>query len=264
MKKPFLLIFFLAIFQFASAQMEWSLQGNYSRPQGVMGKYIKHAGGLNLQGMYRLPNTPFSVGAEIGINGYGSQKTHQRYQFSDGSSTEVDVNVNNSFSSFMLVSRVNLIQTGGIIPYIQAKGGYFHYWTNLSIPDPQDTDGCKPLENTSLLKDGAFAATLGAGVRWDISTVFKKAIPERFWIDLSADYTKGGSVRYMNVNIPADPDPVNHHHPVTNADGSTPYTARFINTQSQVVHEHHVGNVYKSYIEQITFRLGITLTLQGQ
>ena len=50
----------------------------------------------------------------------------------------------------------------------------------------------------------------------------------------------------MNVEIdPAQPMP---HHDVM---------ARFINTQTQVVHEHHVGYVYSNVLSMVEYRLGV-------
>ena len=35
--------------------------------------------------------------------------------------------------------------------------------------------------------------------------------------------------------------------------------ARFINTQTQVIHEHHVGYVYRSVMNMMDYRIGIIM-----
>jgi hypothetical protein len=130
-----------------------------------------------------------------------------------------------------------------------------HYWTNLNIADPQDADGCRPLENSTLLRDGALVGTLGMGVRWDLSGLFRKAQQRRYWLDFSAEYLSGGRVRFMNVNIP--PSTAAHQHAAQK--GSDPFMASFVNPQTLVVHEHHVGDVYNSQINKIGLRFGFMM-----
>ncbi len=221
-----------------------------------MGRFIQQAHGLHVQGLYLIPKSRFAIGGSAGLNTYGSQTTRQTYRFSDGSSTETDVDVSNNFINFNLVARADLLTSGAFIPYITGQAGYNFYYTSLYIADPNDVDGCKPLENESLTKDAAFSVTGGAGVRWDLGTVLKSVGTDRFFVDFSANYTEGGRVSYMNVNIPADPDPVVHQHHVSRGD-ARPFTTRFINPTNQVIHEHHVGDVYTSPIQMISFKLGV-------
>jgi len=239
----------------AFAQAELSASYSYFAPQQRMGRYIQGAHGIIMQGLYQLPNSRIALGANIGLNTYGCQSTRQTYTFSDGSSTETDVEVSNNFFNLNLVGRADLLGSGPVIPYLMGQAGYNLYYTSLYIADPNDADGCRPLENKTLMKDGALSLTGGAGVRWDLGTVFKNAGMNRFYVDFSANYTGGGRVRFMNVNIPAAPDPVAHQHPTPGND-VVPYSAQFINPNNRVVHEHHVGDVYASTIQMLSFRLG--------
>jgi opacity protein-like surface antigen len=257
MKKTLLLTVMLAVMGSAAfAQAELSASYSYFAPQQRMSPFIQGAYGVSMQGLYQLPNSRIALGANIGLNSYGSQSTRQTYRFSDGSSTETDVEVNNNFFNLNLVGRADLLGSGPVIPYLMGQAGYNLYYTNLYIADPNDVDGCKPLENNSLMKDGAFSLTGGAGVRWDLGTVLKNAGMNRFYVDFSANYTGGGRVRYMNVNIPADPDPVAHQHTTPGSD-AVPFTTQFINPNNRVVHEHHVGDVYASPIQMLSFKLGM-------
>jgi hypothetical protein len=257
MKKA--LLFFqmlVAVSTAALAQYDLSFNYTYSQPQQQMGAYIKNAHGLQVQALYRLCNSRLAVGAGIGINGYGSQTTRQTYWFSDGSTSETDVSVDNSFSTFHAIARLDLLPSAVITPYVTGIAGYNVYKTSLYIENPDDPDGCTPLENKSLQKDGAFSVGGGGGLRWDLSSIFKGAAKQRFFADLSALYTQGGRVSYMNVNIPATSSTNQHHLSPASSDVFS-YTTRFINPVNQVVHEHHVGDVYSSYIQMVEFKLGV-------
>ncbi len=263
MKKTGLLTLLLAVIHsLAFAQFDLGLNYTYTRPHHAMGDFIKQAHGVNLQALYVIPKTSFAVGTEAGIHGYGYQTTRQTYRFSDGSSTETNVNVGNYFLVFNLVARMDLLSGKALTPYLMGKVGYNLYWTNLNIEDPEDEDGCKPLENKSLLSDGAFSVSGGGGLRWDLSTVIKKASKGRFYADLSAHYTQGGRVKYMNVNIPPVENPQQHQHHTRNSSTDVvSYHTKFINPVNQVVHEHHVGDVYNSLIQSMEFKLGFVFRL---
>jgi hypothetical protein len=244
----------------AFAQYDLAAQFTYFRPQHQMGTYINNAQGIQAQALYRIPNSRFAAGAGIGINGYGSQNTRQTYRFSDGATTETDVSVNNTFLTFNAIGRLDLLPSAAVIPYLTGQAGYNAYRTTLYIENPDDPDGCRPLENKALLSDGAFSVSGGGGIRWDLGSVFKGMGKERFLVDLSALYTQGGRVQYMNVNIPATPVTYQHHPAPASSDVSS-YSARFINPANQVVHEHHVGDVYQSYIQMMEFKLGLVYRL---
>jgi hypothetical protein len=256
MKKVLLLLQVLvAACTAALAQYDLTTSYIYSRPQQQMGSYINQAHGLQFQALYGLTNSRLALGAGISFNGYGSQTTEQTYRFGDGSTTETDVSVNNSFSAFNMIGRLDLLPASVITPYVTGQAGYNLYRTSLYIENPNDPDGCRPLENKALQNDGAFSVSGGGGIRWDISSIVKKADRNRFFVDLSALYTRGGRVSYMNVNIPATP--ATHQHQATPASSDVfSYSARFINPVNQVVHEHHVGDIYSSYIQMMEFKLG--------
>ena len=240
----------------AATRFEVGMNYAYFRPQQEMGTFIRQAHGLNGQAMYRIPKSPLAVGVDLGFGMYGYQNTRQTYVFSDGATTETDVRVSNSFVTANLVARLDLVRSGAFIPYLSGKVGYNHYMTNLVIENPDDPDGCRPLENKDLIRDGAFSETLGAGVRWDLGNVFRGTGTERLYADLSAHYTNGGRVSYMNVNIPANPNPAAHQHQPAAPDAAA-YVARFVNPRTQVVHQHHVGDVYTSPIQLWEFKLGL-------
>jgi hypothetical protein len=133
------------------------------------------------------------------------------------------------------------------------KAGYSWFNTNLNIYDPDDFDSCEPVETALLQKDGTWIYSVGGGLTYDLSSVFKKLHTEFLFINVSAFYTQGGTVNYMNTDVP------DGHHSSSPPNRTGDLEATFINTQTQVIHKHHVGYVYTSFAQMMDFRLGLTI-----
>jgi hypothetical protein len=253
MKTP-ILILLIAMLTTAAYSQGWEMgtNFNYTRPMGGMQQHIDQGFGITLEGA-RVFKAPFAVGAEFSYNAYGHDKTRQQYTFDDGSVTETNVIVTNAFSNLLVTGKFFLRSQKIINPYFSAKFGYSWYRTNLTIEDPEDADGCHPLESDHLLSDGTFMASGGAGMRIDFSTLFRKMKSDMLFFDISAHMTQGGTVQYMNV------DKKTHAH---NPDSDV--VARFINNRTQVIHEHHVGYVYSSMVEMMEYRLGVIYRLASR
>ena len=246
--KKLILMICGAMFISAAFAQRWDMgtNFNYTKPVGSMARNIDQGFGITLEGARLLKNVPFAVGAEFSYNAYGHDKTRQHYAFDDGSVTETNVVVNNTFSTLLVTGKFFLRKERILNPYLSVKTGYSWYRTTLTIEDPEDVDGCQPLDSDLLLRDGTFTASGGAGIRIDFSSVFKKVRSNSFFFDLSAHMTQGGTVQYMNVH--------------KNGQQQTPdsdVVTRFINNRTQVIHEHHVGHVYSSLIEMMEYRLGV-------
>lgn len=225
----------------------WELGSNFilSQPVGSMTRTMNNAFGINF-GAARNFKSPFSVGAEFGYSSYGSQRTRQQYTFDDGSVTETDVVVRNNIYNFHLTGKYFLRNNKKVNPYVSGKLGWTWFTTNLVIEDPEDEDSCHPLDSDVLSKDNTYVASGGAGVRVDFSALFKRMNEQTFYFDLSIHTSQGGTIRYMNVNHdPSQPMP------------EKDVMAKFINTQTQVIHEHHVGYVYTSLVNMVEYRLGV-------
>ena len=217
---------------------------NLAQPTGMMSKTMDNAVGVSLMASRQF-KAPFSAGLEINFGNYGYQTTRQEYAFDDGSVTETDVNVSNNIFSLYLTGKHFLRNDKNINPYLSAKAGWSWFTTNLTIEDPQDAYGCHPIESEILARDNTYTFTVGGGMRVDFNTFFKSSPQGRFYLDLNVHGTHGGIVKYMNADREA-------HYQVPDHD----VIARFINTQTQVVHEHHVGYVYTNVLKMLEYRLG--------
>lgn len=236
---------------------EWTQQMGlgytYMAPMGTMKKNISRGNGFTMDYFFVPQNSRLAVGADFAFTIYGHDKERQLYTFSDGTQADMDIVVNNSIVNLSVAGRYFLKDESIFRPYIIFKGGYSWFRTDLNIYDPDDWDQCEPVDDDVLLKDGTFTVSGGGGFQWDMSGVFKKLNPNRILFSLSANIVLGGSVKYMNTDAPTM-----HNQPTTDV------RARFINTQTQVVHEHHVGYVYSSYVEMIEVRAGLAFNIIRQ
>lgn len=248
---------FLSSAAFAQVQnLEMGLGYTYTAPITTMKQNISQGNGFTMD-FYVTPEkiNRFAFGMDLNYNIYGHDKSKQEYTFSDGSTAKMDIIVNNSFTNFMLGGRYFLTDIEGkkIQPYVNAKVGYSWFRTNLNIYDPDDDDHCEPVDTDMLLKDGTVVVSGGAGFHWDLSSIFKRNEPNRFLFNVGANLTLGGQVNYMNSDAPK------HNN---NNNMQTDVTAQFVNTQTQVVHEHHVGYVYTSFVEMVEIRAGFVFRME--
>jgi len=231
----------------------WSSEGGlnyvYTAPLGSMKNNIRQGNGLSLDFGMITPSKRFSIGAEVQYTQYGYDESKQQYDLDDGTTANMEVTVGNSFVNFMAFGRCYLITEGSFLPYLTAKGGYSHYETNLNIYDPDEWDHCEPVESDLLQKDGTFIGSFGGGFRLDFATMIKRATPGRFFLDFNTTITQGGTVKYMNTDAPTN-------HPASH-NATDAVEAEFVNTQTQVVHKHHVGTLYSSPVQMMDFRLGV-------
>ncbi|MBT1697997.1 hypothetical protein KK083_13980 [Fulvivirgaceae bacterium PWU4] len=225
---------------------------NLAQPVGSMTRTMNNAFGIDLN-FSRSFKAPFSLGIELGFGSYGSEKSRQKYTFDDGTVTETDVLVSNDIFNARIAGRYFLRNGKLINPYLVGKLGITTFSTTLTIQDPEDEFSCHPLESDVLSRDHTYTASGGAGVRVDFSSIFRKMDAERFYFDLNAVATQGGNVRYMNSEVdPSQPAP------------DQDVMAKFINTQTQVIHEHHVGYVYSSLLNMVEYRFGVICRLGWQ
>lgn len=235
-----------------SLKKEFGFGYTFAAPVATMQQTIRNGHGFTMNYYWLTKNEKLAVGADLSYTIYGHDKSRQEYTFNDGTVAPMDIVVSNSFLNAMLGTRYYFITGKQLKPFASLRMGYTRFTTNLYIYDPNDRDHCEPVDKDLLLKDGTFAASAGGGFQWDMRKIFKRYPPNTFLFNVGASLTLGGNVRYMNTDAP------DHNQHLPNSD----VTARFINNQTQVVHEHHVGYVYASYVEMIELRAGFIMRFE--
>lgn len=256
MKTKILTSVFSIVFLTSALAQEFQMGVNYAftNPTGGMKQHIRRGNGVVLNTYWTAPSQRISVGFEINWSQYGSDMSSQDYEFPDGTIAPMNIKVNNGFTNYMGNVRLYLLPTGLFRPYAELKGGYSSFATTLLVLDPDDTDNCEPVDSEVLKREGTMAYSAGGGLRIDLASMSRRARPGRAFIDLSINATQGGRVDYMNTDAP-------NHSPQHTTPRANDVETEFINTQTQVVHKHHVGYVYSSFMQATDFRVGMMFTM---
>jgi hypothetical protein len=233
---------------------EFGLNYVYACPVGSMGLIIRNGQGATVNYGIVMPNRQFVFGVEIASVQYGIDRSRQQYTMSDGTTAPMDVSVTNYFQNVMTYSRWYPSASGHLRPYLLGKLGYTWFETDLNITDPNAYDQCTPLQHDILHKSGTVVITLGAGLKYDLSSIFKTFRENKFFLETSVNFTQGGQVTYMNQEADTN-------HPHSNTPDSDHVMANFVNTQTQVVHQHHVGHLYRSPVEMVNVQAGFSMRI---
>src|SRR4030095_2629858 len=141
-----------------------------------------------------------------------------------------------------------------IIPYINAKGGLYNFYSSIYIGDPEDDGGCHALEQENIMNDKTMYWSAGGGLQINPAIFSKTKHGGKGMIDISANTIRGGTISYINTKHLMDPQNI------SDPDGK-PLEVQFINVSTQAIHEHTVAQVYTSPLRILEFRAGVTFKL---
>jgi hypothetical protein len=251
----------LTFFTYASFGQNFYMNAGYSfgAPQQKMNDKINALHSLSLGANYQVPRTNkrLQVGAELGWGTYANTSKEQTFSFPNGSTTRTQVNYSSNVLQGALTSRLLITPTRNISPYISAKIGYASFYSNIFIEDPHDEDGCRPLDQKNLIKDGTIMAGYGGGVQVDWATFSPNASKKRMYMDLRVQSIRGGSLDYINtkrlIDASAPPPP--------GEDGKA-VSVKFINATTNEIHEHQVAEVYTTPLRMLEFKLSWIFLLE--
>lgn len=217
--------------------------------------------GAGAQVAYRpLPNVPVFLELRGALGQYSSRTTEETFVFDDGTSTVTDV----SFSSNMhrLSFGTKIYYTSFYRPvraYITPQIGYSFMKSRIRIADPEDTDGCAPLDNK--IKHRAAGASYGLelGAEFDIRKIFTGNDRPEQRLYLSVSYLGSfNKMDYVNVRYMSD-----HEHGITAGDHNhalseenRDLTAEFINLATENIHEHKIAEIYRTPLRFVTVNVG--------
>jgi hypothetical protein len=262
MKKIYAVFCFMAITSAGFSQTGYSMYYQYSlasMPQ------LKNANGFGMDFFIPVKKSNFNMGISYAYNSHGYKNEPILFTATDGSIISTSVSVTNSFHQLGAYQRYNLGKFSNVLfPYVESRLGWNFFRTNLFIADPEDTDNCAPLEQEVLQRDNNWSAYAGAGVDIKIAkfcSLCNSNPNTGVFVNFSFGYMVGGTVNYMNVNgsdMMTGPHSGTHHQDSEGNVVKSPYYAPFINTQTQVVHEHHIGYVYTSAVRMMQIKMGIS------
>jgi hypothetical protein len=252
--------FFLLLWTSTILQAQFSLDASYNLalPQGKMANNINGIHQFRLGSTYKLPKAlkMINVGAEIGIGNYANLRMPTTFNFGNGNPATTYVNYSsNTFQANAVVS-IDLVKNFLVTPYIIMKGGYQNWFSNIYVEDPNDLDGCKPLEKKSILKDHTTTLSYGGGLKYELNKKSSNRCGDfKSYIDLQVTTVRGGSLDYINTKKLAQHDNT-ATTPTVVGDGGKPVELKFINVQSNVIHSHMVAEMYTTPLRLLEIKLG--------
>jgi hypothetical protein len=255
----FISTFLLGFLFFSANSQQWKFTTSYSLgiPRQEMSKNIQPAHSLQTGILYQFPGqlNRLSAGLEFGIGIYAHERIDQTFQFDNNTSTVLPVDYSSNVFNANLQARFNLLSDKNfIIPYINAKGGLYNFYSSIYIGDPEDDGGCHALEQENIMNDKTMYWSAGGGLQINPTIFSKNKRITKVMIDISANTIRGGEINYINTKHLMDAQSMN------DPDGK-PLEVKFINVSTQAIHEHTVAQVYTSPLRILEFRAGITLSL---
>jgi hypothetical protein len=199
-------------------------------------------------------SVPISFEFKANIGGYSSRTVAQTYQFNDGSQTITDVTYSSGLNKMLLGSKFIL---GGnykaIRGYITPQIGTARFRSKITIADPQDQDGCRPLDSEVLQKNRGFIYGGEIGAEIALSRLLPhKTTDEGHTLFCSVSYLLGfAQFEYVNVRYMTDKL---HTSMVTH--NAADVNARFVNLSTNDIHEHKVAELYHTPFEIIGIQIG--------
>ena len=244
---------------FSANSQQFKLTTGYSLglPRQDLNNNIQPVHSMQTGLLYQFPGElkRLSVGFDIGIGMYAHQTIDQTFQFDNNTAAVLPVDYSSNTFNANIQARFNLLSDKYfIIPYINAKGGLYNFYSSIYIGDPDDADGCRALEQENIMNDKTMYWSAGGGLQINPTIFSKNKHSSRVMIDISANTIQGGEISYINtkhlMDAPATSDP----------DGK-PLNVRFINASTQSIHEHKVAQVYTSPLKMLEFKAGITFMI---
>ena len=244
---------------FSANSQQWKFSSSYSLgiPRQEMGKNIQPAHSMQTGVLYQFPGElkRLSVGVEFGIGIYAHETIDQTFQFDNNTATVLPVDYSSNVFNTNIQARFNLLSDKNlIIPYINAKGGLYNFYSSIYIGDPEDANGCHALEQENIINDKTMYWSAGGGLQINPTIFSKNKQASSVMIDISANTIRGGTLNYINTKHLMDP-------PGTTDPDGKPLDVQFINASTQAIHEHTVAQVYTSALRMLEFRAGVTISL---
>lgn len=252
---------FLSIPSYSQISAEGFYQ--FGLPVNGMNITFDNSHGLGVNLMKKCEGeSKFSFGLTGVYSFYGHENTTVESMTSDSTIIHNNVEVSNYFTTLTLSGKYLFPQFAGrISPFLSTNAGWAHFVTDMYIGETQDYDNCAPVQPNIVQTDNTWLLNGTGGVELFMNGLFNPENADKEFqsiLTFSVGYTYGGKVSYMNADKNDITIAGNPHAGHTENTGTevNPYYVPFVNTQTQIVHDHYIGSVYTSQFRMIEFRLG--------
>jgi len=267
--KRYLLPILFTLPMISTAQFEMKFSYLFNSPQNFMRSSLDQSHGFAMDYYGSVKKTNYYTGISFNMGIYGYHTEPIDFTATDGSIVKTNLNITNSYNSWSIYHKYRFSrfeENGGrLIPFIDARTGWAFFRTSLYIEDPEDVSNCEPLEQDIMQKDNTWNVYGGAGFDFLLSGLRNKENPSpcqglQSYFTVSFGYNYGGKVSYMNVDRDGSNTTSQHNHGTSPESGDqSAYYTTWVNTQSQVTHQHHTGYLYNSPVRMLEIKAGFVL-----
>lgn len=242
--KSILLLLACSIFVTAGAQkFSVSTRANMNTAAGEqVGKFKKAYGmGIGFElAVKKASPLKFVMNADGGTNGIKSMP----YEFEfNNVLTKTTIEYNSNILELTSGLRYIFNESRKLKPYTGLSIGMFRYSTNYVIEDPEDTDGCHALESKNIQSDKSFIGKFEGGLRF--ASKWKPYGGSSILFDIGFSYRKGTKAEYLRLSTDENEKEVD-------------YSVKFRSTTNEV-HEHAIGKIYNTAVNQLGIHLGLVI-----
>lgn len=206
MKNIFFTFIILAISIHSINAQKWSVGMNFFYDEALQ-DYDKNLDsnplGVSFVGLYNIPNSRLSIGADIGVAMYYSDTYWEDLSERGHSEALAEVYEEDCYFTYNAIARYDMAYLGPITPYVEVKIGGASYFTSKDYNDfsgsnaPNSINSDFDVHGTSL-KTGA-----GAGLVFNFGMMKSEPYRSLVSIDLGAIINNGTRTDYRSIR-PSD------------------------------------------------------------
>lgn len=190
----YLLYILLVIFAHKTfAQFNVGVNGVMLTPKGEFSRNLdENAFGISINGSYKIRETPFSIGANLGWSRYGSVSKTETLIWP----VSVEVTTNNDIVFGYLFGQFGL-DLGSLKPYTELLIGFNYLFTNTEIEDMEDF-GEDNIASVTHFEDAALSYGINVAMMLKLleeendNVAFKK-----LFLDFKIGYSLGDKAEYL-------------------------------------------------------------------
>jgi hypothetical protein len=224
---------------------------NMMLPLGEMKTGWSSAHGLQAEALIALKKWPaLKIGLDGSFGMYGYNEQTQDYLVFNGILASSEVSFSSTIFTFGAKALLEPPKQMPVKPYASLQFGVLGMSSDLTLDDFWGSDVyCESQYQKTLVDDADWYAGIGGGIKFDLGS---KKKPGRNFIDLSAAYLGGGTIKYANMNRmynSENPPPMNHGDYIK---------VVFINTTTGERQEQQVAELYRQPINVMQIHVKYT------
>lgn len=258
MKKMYFLLAGICISASTFAQQNMQLGPYFTvdMPSHTVMPKMSTALGIGAQYAYKpIRNFPVSLEIKGSLGSYSTETLPQTYTFEDSSSITTDVTYTSNMNKALIGTKIHIgSEYKAVRGYVTPQVGRLTMRSKISIADPEDEDGCEPLEKETKQRFSGYVYGAEVGAEVSMSRLFLGRDSEnKHRLFLSVSFLNGfNKFEYVNVKHMED----GSHHALhgggtetsTDSEGRD-ITTTFVNLSTNSLHDHKIAELYRTNLQ---------------